>query len=133
MQLIKALITHRTTPPDPFYYHLRNDHLSLVFSHYGNALRVDDAILAVEEAWVQTTTVPAKPTDLVGTSPRLYIARGAKFYIEPQARLNWQMFQSVTFGIMKVLDQILHQETDFTILGDNYEGNLGSGNVRNLG
>ena len=131
MQLIKALITHRTKPPDPFYYHLRNDPLSLVFSHYGNTLNVDDAILAIEEAWVQSTTVKAKPTDPVGTNPRVYTYHGARFYIKPQARLNWKMFQSVTFTIMEILDQILHQETDFTILGDNYEGNLGSGNVRN--
>ena len=131
MQLIKALITHRTTPPDPFYYHLRSAPLSLVFHDYGNTLRVADAILAVEKAWIQSTTV-RKQTDPVGIGPRGYGYNGAKFIIEPQARLNWQMFQSVTFGIMKVLDDILHKEMSFTILGDNYEGNLGWGYVCNI-
>ena len=131
MQLIKALITHRTTPPDPFYYHLRSAPLSLVFFGYGKTLNVADAILAVEKAWIQSTTV-RKQTDPVGTGPRGYSYNGAKFIIEPQARLNWQMFQSVTFGIMVVLDEILHKEMSFTILGDNYEGNLGWGYVRNI-
>ena len=91
-----------------------------------------DAILAVEEAWIQSTTVRAKPTDPVGTRPRVYIYHGTKFFIEPQARLNWQMFQAVTFGIMEVLQKILQEELHFTILGDNYEGNLGWGFVRTV-
>lgn len=67
----------------------------------------------------------------MGRSPKAWVYNDARFYIQPQGRLNWQMFQVVTFAIMEVLDKVLHRETKFTILGDNYEGNLGWGYVRN--
>ena len=126
------LISHRTTLPDPFYYRIPNAPLSLVFFRYGTALDTADAIEAVEKAWIEATIRETRSTDPVGTSPRTYIHDSAIFYIEPQARLNWKTYQAVTFGIMGVLGKIVHKETDFTILGDRYEGSLGNGSVINI-
>ena len=91
-----------------------------------------DAIFAVEEAWIQSLSVGVKPADPVGTSPRRYIHKHTQFYIKPQNRLNWAMFNLVTFGIMGVLEKLLHNETEFAILGDGYEGHLGEGNVHSI-
>ncbi len=124
------LITHRTTPPDPFYFRIPHAPLSLVFSKYGNALRVMDAIQAVENAWIQAAII--KSTGPVGIEARVYAYHSAVFFIEPGPRLSWETYQTVTFGIMEVLQKILHEETNFVILGDNYEGNLGRGNVHNI-
>ncbi len=92
---------------------------------------MNDAIQAVEKAWIQSLSV-ANPTDPVGKSPRIYLYEDSVFYIQPQARLNWKMYQFVTFGIMVVLRDRLHNGTNFIILGANYEGNLGRGNVHNV-
>ena len=92
---------------------------------------MNDAVQAVEKAWIQSLSA-VKPTDPVGTSPKVYKYEDSVFYIQPQARLNWKMYQSVTFGIMVVLRDRLHYDTKFIILGADYEGNLGRGYVHNV-
>lgn len=122
-----ALITHRI---DPYYFYIPDGPLTLIFRNYGNPLELTDALRAVETASLQAWSM--KPAKLVGTRPRTYKYGTAEFHIEPQARLNWKTYLTVTFGIMKVLQDKLYRETGFSIVGNDYEGYLGWGSVYNI-
>ena len=116
-----ALISHRTTPPDPYYYRIPEASLLLAFHNYGKPIELTDALLALETASLQAWSI--KPTKVVGTTPRSYKYGTSVFHIEPQARLNWETLKIVTFGIMTVLQIKLCRETRFSIIG--VEGYLG--------
>ena len=101
-----------------------------MFYNYGNPLELADAILALETASLQAWSM--KLTKVVGTRPRSYKHGTSEFYIEPQARLTWKTYRTVTLGIMTVLQNKLPRETRLSILGNDYEGFLGWGNVHNI-
>ena len=123
-------MTHRTTPADPFFYHILDASLTIMFYDYGNPLELADAILALEAAGLQAWSM--KPTNLVGTRPRSYKYRTSEFNIEPQAQLTWKTYEIVIFGIMTVLQTKLPRETRLSILGNSDEGFLGWGSVHNI-
>ena len=125
-----ALITYRTAPADPYYYHIPDTSLILAFHNYGRPVELTDALLAVQTASLQAWSM--KPTKLVGTTPRSYKYGTSVLYIEPQAQLNWKTFNSVTFGIITILQRILCRETSFSIMGTDYEGYFGWVSVNNV-
>ena len=124
------LITHRNTLADPYFYHTLDASLTIMFYNYGNPLEVADAILALEKASLQAWSM--KLSKFVGTRPRSYKHGTSEFYIEPQARLTWKTYRSVTVGIMTFLKNKLPRETSVSILGNDDEGFLGRGSVHNI-